>query len=791
MASNQYLSRLGFVLALDSSEFLADIEKAQREWKDFSNEAKRDSAAAAKAIIELEVATKNYGKTMTAVEKIQSDIDTGKYAKAMEWEKKLLLEKAKAYDAVANSASKAGKAQNGGLTPFQRQAIMYQTTDTVTSLMGGQNPLMVLMQQGGQLKDQFGGLGPMFKGIAAAITPVGVAVTAVGAAVGTFAYAMYQGYEESKKFNAAIALTGNYAGIAKDNFDSLAKDISSKYNTSIGSTKDVMLSLISTGQFTNKSLTSVTELVTSFSKVSGEAATTVADRLIPSLDGTAASAAKLNSQYHFLNIEQYNHIVALEKQGKLQESIKYTADAFNDKLKDQRVSLGYLESLWKDVTKAASQYFDNFKKWGSEPSPADRIAEAQTHLSALQKAYGDKDIRTIRAAQDVERMKQEKADKEAADKKMEAASIAAQQETEFKKKYGEQLIDIQAQIDEANIKARYEKQMIGLDKIKQLELQKQMETELAKNDLARRMKHDPQISGQIEALEKAKNAEKEINLAKQQSDIARDELEQFKKKAVAESDALDKEKERLAFYKENIMLSETDLQISLSRLKTRQEIAEIERDQKLNGDPDRKKAAEDELRMIQKKRESVIQQAAELKMLQDMHNSVFNNMTSALDNFVRTGKFAFKDFARSVIQDLIAIALKAQMLQMFKMAGNWWSSSSVGGTTGPDNIDVGGGWSPAGNITASAVGGPLNAGQPSIVGENGPELFVPRNAGTIVPNSGDLSGVGMGTTINYNGPFIQSMSAIDTQSGIQFLTKNKQAVWAANQSAQRSLPVSR
>ena len=43
----------------------------------------------------------------------------------------------------------------------------------------------------------------------------------------------------------------------------------------------------------------------------------------------------------------------------------------------------------------------------------------------------------------------------------------------------------------------------------------------------------------------------------------------------------------------------------------------------------------------------------------------------------------------------------------------------------------------------------------------------------------------------YNGPYIANMSAIDTQSATQFLAKNKQSVWAANQSAQRSLPQSR
>jgi len=50
-------------------------------------------------------------------------------------------------------------------------------------------------------------------------------------------------------------------------------------------------------------------------------------------------------------------------------------------------------------------------------------------------------------------------------------------------------------------------------------------------------------------------------------------------------------------------------------------------------------------------------------------------------------------------------------------------------------------------------------------------------------------GGGGGTT--FNGPYIANMQAIDTQSATQFLAKNQNAVWSANQNAQRSLPNSR
>jgi len=91
---------------------------------------------------------------------------------------------------------------------------------------------------------------------------------------------------------------------------------------------------------------------------------------------------------------------------------------------------------------------------------------------------------------------------------------------------------------------------------------------------------------------------------------------------------------------------------------------------------------------------------------------------------------------------------------------------------------------------AYAEGGNPPVGVPSIVGENGPELFIPKSAGTVIPN-GQMSSMMGGQTVNYNGPYIASMNAIDTQSGVQFLAKNKQTIWASYQSANRGVPVSR
>jgi hypothetical protein len=130
--------------------------------------------------------------------------------------------------------------------------------------------------------------------------------------------------------------------------------------------------------------------------------------------------------------------------------------------------------------------------------------------------------------------------------------------------------------------------------------------------------------------------------------------------------------------------------------------------------------------------------------------------------------------------------MRAQLLSLFK-----GFSGIFGGGGGGDGGLFATAPSAGGLTLGFANGGDPPVGVPSIVGEKGPELFVPKTAGTIIPNHKLGSSMGNQPQVVYNGPYIANMSAIDTQSATQFLATNKQAVWSANQSAQRGLPQSR
>lgn len=156
-----------------------------------------------------------------------------------------------------------------------------------------------------------------------------------------------------------------------------------------------------------------------------------------------------------------------------------------------------------------------------------------------------------------------------------------------------------------------------------------------------------------------------------------------------------------------------------------------------------------------------------------MFGSMVSNMSRALDNFVRTGKLNFKDFARSVILDLIAIQLKAQAMKLFANLLGFSAGPQTGTTVPVADIAVPG----------RAEGGPVAGGAAYMVGERGPELFVPRMSGTIIPNKA-MGAMGSTTNVtNYN------INAIDVKSFEERIMGSSNAVWAANLYAQKRLPL--
>jgi len=120
--------------------------------------------------------------------------------------------------------------------------------------------------------------------------------------------------------------------------------------------------------------------------------------------------------------------------------------------------------------------------------------------------------------------------------------------------------------------------------------------------------------------------------------------------------------------------------------------------------------------------------------------NAFSGLEDALVSFVTTGKADFKSLANSIIADLIRIQIRSMLAGIFGGGSGFNLGSLFGfGSTG--------GYSPP-TFGPRAAGGPVSANSPYIVGEKGPELFMPGSSGSIVPNNALGGNSGGGVTIN-------------------------------------------
>jgi hypothetical protein len=239
----------------------------------------------------------------------------------------------------------------------------------------------------------------------------------------------------------------------------------------------------------------------------------------------------------------------------------------------------------------------------------------------------------------------------------------------------------------------------------------------------------------------------------------------------AEKRALEFDKQRVALKGEMQFASEREYRLALARVDTEERIARIVADPSIA--ENRKQYLIDQESSLGRIRQELVESETLIDRIGQSWDSVFNNMASALDNFVRTGKLSFKDLARSIIADLISIEMRAQGKVLFSLM-----KKAVTGFSGGDlETELYGSY--------RASGGTVSAGSPYMVGERGPELFVPRTSGMVVPNNNlaDVTGGGGQTINNYN------ISAIDVKSFEERILGSSRAVWAANAYAGKSLAV--
>lgn len=306
------------------------------------------------------------------------------------------------------SAAKDTKTLQDGLTISTGQynaaigMLPAQMTDVFTQLAGGQNPFLILIQQGGQIQDSFGGvdnvltmlkdtvidsatsLGELKSAFAdvrdmsdAALLRFGRAVTVLGAGLLTvvagLGYAAYTSSDQTDRLTSSLILMGGAGFTSAKQLNEAAEAIANKTGSSISETIDTLIELNNKGNATAEQMTRIATATQKMSDAGLDAGDSM-KQFDSIIKDPVKGLAKLNEQYGFIDEKEMKRLITLQKtkgdQAAVTEAINIYANAMEKRSDDVVDATDNIGQAWNSLKSGASNVFRDIgitlRAWGNQ-----------------------------------------------------------------------------------------------------------------------------------------------------------------------------------------------------------------------------------------------------------------------------------------------------------------------------------------------------------------------------------------------------------------------------------------
>lgn len=289
-----------------------------------------------------------------------------------------------------------------------------QFTDIATQLAGGQSPFLILLQQGGQIKDSFGGLGPMLQALRDALfgfneesretsdSAAGISDAAEGlnntseaaeklgraggllntfnlaiaGSVGLLALLAGAAYSSSQQFDnvaRSLILMGGAGFSSMQQLNDAAKDVADNAGASLAESVDTLVQLNDTGKYTADQMTKIAKSILAMGDAGLDTKAALADFSRLANDPIKALAS-LNQKYGFVDEAMMKHIITLEKtKGKTaaaNEAITLFADTMEDRSNKIVEATDNIGQAWNGLKAFSSNIFGQIgitvRAWGNQ-----------------------------------------------------------------------------------------------------------------------------------------------------------------------------------------------------------------------------------------------------------------------------------------------------------------------------------------------------------------------------------------------------------------------------------------
>jgi lambda family phage tail tape measure protein len=290
-----------------------------------------------------------------------------------------------ALSATAPALGKVGV--SAAQTAAALRGVPAQFTDIVTSIQGGQAPLTVLLQQGGQLKDMFGGVGPAASALGGYVLGLVNPFTVAAAAVGLLALAFYKGEQQTAAFNKALILTGNYAGTSASVLQDQAAQVA-KFGGTQALAAEALAKLAGSGKIASESLVDVGRAVSGMNRLVGTSIEESVSMFTKLAEEPTKASEKLNESMHYLTASTLERIRTLEQQGRQEEAaalaVSTAASVTNQRLAEVQDQAGVLARAWRMMGDDAKKAWDLMMGLGRAKTASEAVADARAQLAELQ-----------------------------------------------------------------------------------------------------------------------------------------------------------------------------------------------------------------------------------------------------------------------------------------------------------------------------------------------------------------------------------------------------------------------
>lgn len=322
-------------------------------------------------------------------------------------------------DALPEALSRQeAAARRAGISVGQYSAALRtlpaQFTDIATQLAGGQSPFLILLQQGGQIKDSFGGLSPMLQALRDALfgfneesretseSAAGISDAAEGlnntseaaeklgraggllntfnlaiaGTVGLLALLAGAAYSSSQQFDnvaRSLILMGGAGFSSMQQLNDAAKAVADNAGASLAESVDTLVQLNDTGKYTADQMSKIAKSILAMGDAGLDTKAALADFSRLASDPIKALAS-LNQQYGFVDEAMMKHIITLEKtKGKTaaaNEAITLFASTMEDRSNKIVEATDNIGQAWNGLKASSSDIFGQIgitvRAWGNQ-----------------------------------------------------------------------------------------------------------------------------------------------------------------------------------------------------------------------------------------------------------------------------------------------------------------------------------------------------------------------------------------------------------------------------------------